>query len=178
MLTAKELLVRQTAEAFRGRADMPLMASLEGITQSVASWRPDAGTPTIEQIVRHVAWAKSRYCHEGFGRPMVLVDESVDAIGDSPDLPAEFPCGAGFGRGAAPGIEGAVRLLELAHGVLTDCLNSCSDESLEEPIPLRHGKTAAHFFWVMLMHDLYHAGQIRTRRTMYRALAAGGGSSE
>jgi hypothetical protein len=27
MLTARQLLIKQTAEAFRGRADMPLMAS-------------------------------------------------------------------------------------------------------------------------------------------------------
>lgn len=106
MLTAKQLLLKQTAEAFRGRADMPLMASLAGITQGVASWRPDAGTPTIEQIVRHVAWAKSHDCWEAFGRAMVLVDESVDAIGDSVDLPVEFPCGAGFGGGRRPALRG------------------------------------------------------------------------
>ena len=42
-------------------------------------------------------------------------------------------------------------------------------ESLR-PVPGRHGRSAAHLFWVLLMHDLYHAGQIRTRRTVYRAM--------
>jgi hypothetical protein len=170
MLTAKQLLINQTAEAFRGRPDMPLMASLEGITQEEASWRPDEATPTIEQIVRHIAWAKSRFCQQGFGTPMVLRDPSVNDDGDSADLPYEFPCGAAWGCGSAEGIEGAIKLLEQAHRVLTECLESCTEESLEKSIPTNHGKSTANFFWVMLMHDIYHAGQIRTRRTVYRAL--------
>jgi len=48
------------------------MASLAAIAQSEASWSPDETTPTIEQSVRNVAWAKSRYGEQGFGRPMVL----------------------------------------------------------------------------------------------------------
>ncbi|HEV2973255.1 MAG TPA: DinB family protein [Pirellulales bacterium] len=176
MLSAKQLLVKQTAEAFRGRPDMPLMASLDGITQEEASWLPDESTPSIEQLVRHIAWAKSRYCCRGFGRTMVIVDEYVDDNGDSADLPAEFPCGAAWGSGIAAGISEAVKLLEQSQRILTECLESCSDEALEQPIPTNHGKSAAHFFWIMLMHDLYHAGQIRTRRTMYRATARPPGS--
>jgi hypothetical protein len=168
---AKSLLLKQTADAFRGRPDMPIMASLDGITQAEASWSADANIPTIEQIVRRVGWAKSSFCHQGFGTPMVLVDPLVNDDGDSPDLPREFPCGAGWGRELAAGIGGAIKLLEQAHGVLTRCLETCSDDALEKPIPTHHGKTAANFFWVMLMHDLYHAGQIRTRRTLFRVIA-------
>jgi hypothetical protein len=176
MLIAKQLLVRQTAEAFRGRPDMPLMASLEGVTQAEASWRPDENTPTIEQIVRHVAWAKSRFCREGFGTPMVLDDPGVNDQGDSADLPWEFPCGAAWGARSSKGITNAIGLLEQAHRVLTECLESCTEERLEQPIPTHHGKSAANFFWIMLMHDLYHAGQIRTRRTIYRATTRASGS--
>jgi hypothetical protein len=171
MFTAKSLLLKQTADAFRGRPDMPIMASLDGITQAEASWTADANTPTIEQIVRHVGWAKSRFCQQGFGTPLVLADPSVNDDGDTPELPQEFPCGAGWGNHSAPGIDGAIKLLEQAHGVLTQCLESCDDDALEKPIPTHHGKTAANFFWVMLMHDLYHAGQIRTRRTLFRVMA-------
>jgi DinB superfamily len=170
MLTAKQLLIKQTAEAFRGRPDMPLMASLEEVTQEEASWHPDETTPNIEQIVRHIAWAKSRFCQRGFGTPMVIVDQSVNDDGDSGDLPQEFPCGAAWGCSLAKGIEDAIKLLEQAHRVLTECLESCTEESLEKPIPTNHGKSAANFFWIMLIHDIYHAGQIRTRRTVYRAL--------
>jgi len=177
MLTAKQLLIKQTAEAFRGRPDMPLMAPLEGITQAEASWRPEETTPNIEQIVRHLAWAKSRFCQQGFRTPMVLIDKSINDEGDSADLPWEFPCGAAWGCTSAAGISQAIKLLEQAHGVLTGCLESCTEESLEKPIPTNHGKSAANFFCVMLMHDLYHAGQIRTRRTVYRAAARRSGNA-
>jgi uncharacterized damage-inducible protein DinB len=169
MPTAKQLLLKQTAEAFSGRPDMSIMASLKEITQAEASWRPDATVPSIEQIVRHVAWAKSRFCFEGFTRPMGLVDDSVNETGDSAQLPWEFPCGAAWGSSVSPGIGQAVELLENAHRGLTECLEASSEESLDKPIPTHHGKSAAHFFWIMLMHDLYHAGQIRTRRTVCRA---------
>jgi hypothetical protein len=165
-MTVKQLLLKQSGEAFSGRPDMSLMASLKDITQPEASWQPDGAIPTIEQIVRHVAWAKSRFCLEGFGKPMVLVDESVNETGDTADLPWEFPCGAAWGLNLSRGIVGAIELLEKSHVRLIECLEACSDESLDQPIPTHHGKSAAHFFGIMLMHDLYHAGQIRTRRTV------------
>jgi uncharacterized damage-inducible protein DinB len=168
MLTARQLLIKQTAEAFRGRPDMPLMAALDGITQLEASWQPDPNIPSIEQIVRHIAWAKSTFCHQGFKTPMVLIDPTVNDNGDSATVPDQFPCGAAWGCTASPGIAGAIELLEQSHRILTQCLEGCTDESLEQPIPTHHGKTAANFFWVMIMHDLYHAGQIRTRHSMYQ----------
>src|SRR4051812_46092750 len=119
MITAKELLLRQMADAFRGRPDMPLMAALDGVTEAEATWTPNAMTPTIEQIVRHVAWAKLRYCQQAFGTAMVLVDPDVNDDGDTASLPWEFPCGAAWGATLAPGIAGAIRLLEQSHGVLT-----------------------------------------------------------
>jgi hypothetical protein len=170
MPTAKQLLIQHTADAFRGRPDMPLMASLEGVTKEEALWSFDPAAPTIEQIVRHIAWAKSRFCRQGFGTAMPLVDPNVNDDGDSPDLPFEFPCGAAWGSKSAPGIGEAIKLLEQAHSILSGCLESLPEDALEKPIPTHHGKTAANFFWVMLMHDLYHAGQIRTRRTMFQAI--------
>jgi len=164
----KQLLCKQTAEAFRGRPDMPLMAALEGITPEEATWQPDAMTPSIEHLVRHVGYCKSFYCRDGFAVPMVLDDPTVNDNGDSPDISEDYPCGSGWGRTAAPGIAGALDLLERSQRLLTDCLERCADEKLDQPIPNRHGKSAEHFFWIMIMHDLYHAGQIRTRRTMYR----------
>jgi hypothetical protein len=175
-MSPKQLLLRQTTAAFSGRDDMSLMASLKEITDEEASWRPDEASPTSEQIVRHIAWAKSRFCQEGFGRPMVLIDPHLNESGDHPGLPWEFPCGAAWGSGEASGMTEAIRLLERSHAGLVACLESSTDESLEEPIPTHHGTSAAHFFSVMLMHDLYHAGQIRTRRSACRGEAARGGS--
>src|SRR5204862_7963523 len=154
--------------AFSGRADMSLLAALKDITPQEASWRTDDSTPTAEQLVRHVAWAKTKYCHDGFGVPMALEDPSVDENGDTPGIPWEFPCGAGFGAASAPGIEKAVGLLEQAHRVVVQCLETCTEEALERAITGRHGKSAAHLFWILLMHDSYHAGQIRTRRRWCR----------
>ena len=98
---------------------------------------------------------------------MALSDPSVNDNGDHAELPNDFPCGAGWGLHHAPGIAGAIELLKNSQRLLTRCLESCSDEALEQPIPTHHGKTAAHFFWIMVMHDLYHAGQISTRRTLF-----------
>jgi hypothetical protein len=100
MLSAKQLLLKQTAEAIRGRADMPLMASLDGITQEEASWQPDGSTPSIEQIVRHVAWAKSRFCQQGFGCEMVLNDDRVNGDGF-----CGFAAGVSVRSGVGSGIE-------------------------------------------------------------------------
>ena len=120
MLTAKDLLITQTAAAFRGRADMPLMASLERITREEAWWRIDEATPTIEQIVRHIAWAKSRYCQQAFGTPMVLDDDSVDGEGDCATLPTNFPAAAhGGNRAYHPASPERSQLLEQSHQVLT-----------------------------------------------------------
>jgi len=152
---------------------MSLMGSLEGVTQEEASWVLDKNAPTIEQIVRHVAWAKSRFCQQGFGTAMVLDDPVVNEDGDCADLPWEFPCGAGWGSKSAAGIVEAVQLLRQAQRILNECLESCTEEMLERPMANHHGKkSAANFFWIMIMHDIYHAGQIRTRRTMHRATAA------
>ncbi|MEX0776405.1 MAG: DinB family protein [Phycisphaeraceae bacterium] len=144
-MTAKQLLLKQTAEAFGDNDEMSLKASLWKITATEASWRPDEKVRTAEQIVRHVAWCKSWYCEQGFGTPMLAIDER------------------------ASNLEQAMTLLEESQRVLVQCLESCPEEKLAQPIPTKfHGELAAYFFWIMLMHDLYHAGQIRTRRTMFR----------
>jgi hypothetical protein len=168
MVSAKEMLLRQVDEAFRGRPDMPLMAALEGVSQGEGSWQPDPAIPSIEQIVRHIGWSKSRFCQRGFGTGMPVADAGVNDDGDSAGLPEEFPCGAGWGARVKPGIGGAMELLEEAQKVFRGCLEWLSEDELDRAIPTHHGKSAANFFWVMLMHDLYHAGQIRTRRTVYR----------
>ena len=168
MLSAKQLLLKQTAAAYADSPDMSLKSALAHVSQREAAWQPDDDTPSIEQLVRHIAWAKSSYCRSGFGAPMPIDDPAVNDDGEHADLPWEFPCGAAYARGLAPGIAGAIELLEKSHRCLLGCLESCAEDVLDQPIPTHHGKSAANFFTTMLMHDLYHAGTIRTRRTMYR----------
>jgi hypothetical protein len=168
MPTCKQLLIEQTADGFDGRKDMSLMAALKEITAAQAAWRADENMPTAEQLVRHVAWAKTKYCHQGFNVPMVLVDPAVNDEGDHASVPWEFPCGAAYGMTDAPGIAGAIDLLVRSHRVVVQCLQSCTEDALDRPVPGRHGRSAAHLFSILMIHDLYHAGQIRTRRRMCR----------
>jgi hypothetical protein len=59
-------------------------------------------------------------------------------------------------------------LLDRAHALLVRCLDECSEEALDEPIPTQwHGESAAHFFWIMVLHRASHAAQIRTLRRAY-----------
>jgi len=175
MTTAKELLALQLAGAFEGRPDMPLMASLEGITEAEALWRPAADAPTAEEIVRHIAWSKNRFCQQAFGVEMVIVDPAVSPEGEAAGVPWEFPCGCAWGRSSHPGIAGAVELLRRAHDVMTRCLEGLPADRLDEPLDVHHGKSAVNFFWTMIMHDVFHAGQIRTRRTAANTAAKAGG---
>ena len=145
MASEKDLLLKQTREAFNGNNEMSLHAALRKITQEEASWEPGAGMRTIEQIVRHLAWCKGWYCEQGFGRPMLMVDEKAASIAE------------------------ALELLAAAQQTLMKCLQACSEGALERPIPTQfHGDSAAHFFWIMLKHDIWHGGQIKTRRRAYR----------
>lgn len=166
MPTAKDLLLVQLAQSFEGRKDMPLLATLDGITQEEASWQPTPMSPSVEQLARHIAWSAAVYCREAFGVPMPVDDPAVSPEGDTEGIPWEFPCGSGYGLKSHPGIGGAVELLKRAHGVMLECLRQLPEGALDEPLSTRHGKSAAHFFWIMTMHNLYHAGQIRTRRTL------------
>jgi hypothetical protein len=81
-------------------------------------------------------------------------------------------CAQGFGvrdiQVSGPGISAALDYLDRAQEQLEGCLNGLSAEALLKPIPTRfHGDSAAHFFQVMAMHDVWHGGQIRTRRTIF-----------
>lgn len=163
--SVKAALAHQLASAFDGRRDMSLMPAIEGVTDDQAAWCPAPETPTIDQIARHIAWSKNRFCQQAFGAAMVLEDPAVNDDGDAEGVPWEFPCGCAWGVKLRPGIAGAIDLVRESHGVMADCLDGLDEASLGEPLAVRHGDTAFNFFWTMILHDLFHAGQIRTRRT-------------
>jgi len=165
----KAALAHQLATAFDGRRDMSLMPTLGGVTDQEAAWCPAPQTPTINQIVRHIAWSKNRFCQQAFKVAMILDDPAVNDDGDAEGVPWEFPCGCAWGVALRPGIAGAIELLRGTHEVMAGCLDGLDEASLAEPLAVRHGDTAFNFFWTMIMHDLFHAGQIRTRRTVASA---------
>jgi uncharacterized damage-inducible protein DinB len=142
-LNAKRLLIKQLHDAFSGDDEMSLQASLGNLSQEEASWRMNDTTWTIQEILYHVAACEIEYCRQGFGRGL----EYDKPIGD---------------------IEQMQKLLNRAHAHLVSCLKGLSGEALDKPIPTKwHGESAAHFFWIMIMHRVSHAAQIRTIRRAY-----------
>ena len=143
MLNAKQLLLKQLHDAYSGDDEMSLQASLGDLSPEEASWRMNKTTWTIKEILYHVATCEIEYCRQGFGKGL----EYGKAIGDTQQM---------------------LELLDKAHGNLVACLEACSDEGLDKPVPTRsHGESAAHFFWIMTMHRVSHAAQIRTIRRAY-----------
>ena len=142
-MDAKQLLLTQLRDAYASDDEMSLQASLGDLSQEEASWRMNETTWTIEEIVYHVAACEIEYCRQGFGKAL----EYGRTIGD-------------VGQG--------LTLLDQAHKLLVGCLEALPEEALDEPIPTQwHGESAAHFFWIMVMHRVSHAAQIRTIRRAY-----------
>jgi uncharacterized damage-inducible protein DinB len=142
-LKTKQLLLKQLHDAFSGDDEMSLQASLGDLSQEEASWRMNDTTWTIEEILYHVASCEIEYCRQGFGKRL----EYDKPIGDVGQM---------------------LVLLDKAHAHLAGCLERCSEAALDQPIPTEwHGESAAHFFWIMIMHRVSHAAQIRTIRRAY-----------
>lgn len=142
-MNAKQLLLKQLQDVYSGNDEMSLLVSFQGLAQEEAARRLNDTTWTVEEIVYHVASCEIEYCRQGFGQGI----EYDKPLGD-------------IGRGLA--------LLEQAHELIARCLQACPVEALDEPIPTRyHGESAAHFFWIMILHRASHAAQIRTLRRAY-----------
>jgi hypothetical protein len=142
-MNAKNLLRKQLHDVYEGDDEMSLKASLGDLSQEEASWRMNDTTWTVEEILYHVATCEIEYCRQGFGRGL----EYDKPIGD---------------------LEGMLVLLNDAHAHMVSCLESLADEDLDKPIPTKwHGESAAHFFWIMILHRASHAAQIRTIRRAY-----------
>ena len=143
-MTVKELILKQVRDAFSGDDEMSLKVSLGELTQEEASWRLNDRTWTIEEIIYHVAYWKIEYCRQGFGKWQSRVKRTIGNIDQTIDL------------------------LDIAHEHLTQCLEELPEHDLDKPIESKyHGESAAHFFNIMLMHDISHGAQIRTIRRAY-----------
>ena len=142
-MKAKDLLLKQLHDAYEGDDEMSLQASLVDLTAQEASRRLNDKTWTIDEILYHVASCEIEYCRQGYSRGI----EYQRTVGD---------------------LDATLALLERAHDLLVSCLQGCPGGDLDKPIPTRwHGESAAHFFWIMVMHRVSHAAQIRTIRRSF-----------
>ena len=142
-MNAKQLLLKQLHDAYSGDDEMSLQASLADLSQEEASWRMNDTTWTIQEILYHVAQCEIEYCRQGFGEGLAY-DKPIGHVTQM------------------------LALLDRAHAHLVGCLKSFPERDLDKPIPTRHhGESAAHFFWIMIMHRVSHAAQIRAIRRAY-----------
>jgi hypothetical protein len=142
-MNAKELLLKQLHDCYSGDDEMSLMASLGELSVEEAGWRMNDTTWTIAEILYHLYSCEIEYCQQGFEQ----------------GIPYEKPLGD---------VGALLAYLEQAHELMVRCLSECPEEALGQPIPTRwHGESAAHFFWIMVMHRVSHAAQIRTLRRAY-----------
>jgi len=142
-MNAKELLLKQLHDCYAGDDEMSLQASLSDLTPEEVGWRMNDTTWTIGEILYHLYSCEIEYCRQGFGQS-ISYNKPLDDVG------------------------ARMALLDQAHALMVRCLEACSEEALDQPIPTRwHGESAAHFFWIMVMHRVSHAAQIRTLRRAY-----------
>jgi len=142
-MNVKELLRNQLLDAYSGDDEMSLQASLANLDEEEAAWRMNATTWTIAEIMYHLYSCEIEYCRQGFGR--------------------SIPYGKPLRN-----VEGLTDLLDQAHELMMGCLRDCPETALDQPIPTQfHGESAAHFFWIMVMHRVSHAAQICTLRRAY-----------
>jgi uncharacterized damage-inducible protein DinB len=140
----KDVLVTQAVDAFAKNPEMSLLCSVQELSQKEAEWKLNETTWSIEEILFHVASCKFDYCKQGFG----LWKEA---------------CPKPFGN-----VNEMIKLNQKAHDHLMECLRQLPEARLQEAIPTaHHGESAAHFFWIMAMHDISHGAQIRTIRRAY-----------
>jgi uncharacterized damage-inducible protein DinB len=142
-VNTKQLLLKQLQDAYSDDDEMSLQASLADLTTEEASWRMNDTTWTIAEILYHLYSCEIEYCKQGFGQS-ISYDKPLEDVG------------------------ALMALLDQAHALMVRCLEACSEEALDQPIPTRwHGESATHFFWIMVMHRVSHAAQIRTLRRAY-----------
>ena len=144
-MDAKQLLLKQTRDAYRDCGEMSLHAAIKDLTNDQAAWRMNPTTATIVEILIHTAKCKIIYCKEAFNK-----------------WPRDYE------KPADDNLQNAIEQLDEIQAHLESCLEEISLGDLEKPLPIQcHGETAAHFFSVMIRHDLVHAGQINMIRNAH-----------
>ena len=136
-MTCKELLLHETRRA-HDWDEMCMLSAVRGLTTEVARREPEAlWHQSIWQIIHHVAVCQLIYMKQAFGEPSEPIPEPGDTI------------------------ESLLEYLDACYRYRLQCLERIDEKGLAEPVPTDwHGESAADLFWVMIQHDVNHAGQI------------------
>ncbi len=154
----KTMLARRLREAYQESREHSFLASLEGVTERMAQWKPERyrGFPhmdgSILTIAFHAAGDKLALSSLAFGDGSVAwpqVQERFQALGGN----------LAVVRGLAE--EGQAAALAALAGQ--------REEEMEALCPYYGGqtRTAYDIFRLMAEHDLYHAGQINYVKGLY-----------
>jgi len=111
------------------------------LTEEQAQRKPAHWHRSILEILLHVADCKVMYLTQAFGSP-----------------PEPFPA-------KADTLPSTLEYLAATQRYLLVCLERLDEEALAQPVPTTcHGESAAHLFWVLAQHDVYHGSQIGVLR--------------
>lgn len=160
-VTPTALLAHQLDLAFDRRSwhGPNLMGSLRGVKPREAVWRAQPGRHNINELVVHAAYWKYRVCR--------LLEP-----GETP--PFGVP-GSDFFERPSPPSKAAwaadIALLRAWHRRLHHLVLTTPAPRLGMPSG-SHTFTIAELISGAAAHDLYHAGQIRLIRRMYKAVAS------
>jgi hypothetical protein len=139
-----------------------LRSALRGLSAGAALWRAGRNRPSIWELALHCAYWK----HQVVGR---LTGERTRF----PRPGRNFPSVPSRPDEAAWRAD--VKLLDDVHERLVEVVRSLSTASLNEVPPGQRYSRKVNITGIM-MHDVYHAGQIRLLRKLQEASAARSGS--
>ena len=159
------LLLEMLDDAYSGSDEHSLCCALYRITPAElhflpAGCEPGGGGMKVWTIVHrgvHVAACKVMYANHAFGDRAL----TWEAAGEQLRITSEAEL--------AP--EGVRAALDVGHQRLRDALVKLTDADLDAMVFTNWGEQvpARRIFQVMIQHDIWHGGQIRTMRALYQA---------
>lgn len=163
-LDLRAVLLHHLDYTFLKEAWQPsLSMALDGVTHDEARWKPGPERHSIWQIIRHIAlWKRATLDAWSGARPLYIAGQG------------ETPHAAELERAdwaAADGDEAAwqadVRMLNEISTEIRRLAEALSGDNVLEPFPGEEMPAVLRLLR-MATHDVYHAGQIRYLRALYR----------
>jgi uncharacterized damage-inducible protein DinB len=138
--------------AFDGAGWESLVGNLRSTRPDDWEWRPDGGSRSIRDIVRHVGACKLMYENHAFGDATL---GWADAIVD--------------GGSFTENLDAAIDWLRDGQKRLRTSIADLSDANLDADVRMNWGeyKPASYLVTVMIHHDVYHAGEINLLRSLH-----------